>query len=98
MQITKDPKGQCRSHEYNERIKNLTSKWNKNNNTLSHMLCIWFVAEAFRCEEFRCLKKGTHLTYFCPALDPSLGGSGRKTTTLVRDHEYFIPTKFHQNP
>ena len=45
------------------------------------------------------LKKGTPpLTYFCPALDPTLGGSGRKTTTLVRDHEYFIPTKFHQNP
>ena len=38
------------------------------------------------------------MTYFCPALDPSLGGSGRKTTTLVRDHEYFIPTKFHHNP
>ena len=38
------------------------------------------------------------MTYFGPALDPSLGGSGRKTTTLVRDHEYFIPTKFHQNP
>ena len=38
------------------------------------------------------------MTYFCPALDPPLGGSGRKTTTLVRDHEYFIPTKFHQNP
>ena len=36
--------------------------------------------------------------FFCPALDPPLGGSGRKTTTLVRDHEYFIPTKFHQNP
>ena len=34
------------------------------------------------------------MTYFGPAL----GGSGRKTTTLVRDHEYFIPTKFHQNP
>ena len=44
------------------------------------------------------LKKGTPMTYFCPALDPPLGGSGRKTTTLVRDHEYFIPTKFHQNP
>ena len=43
------------------------------------------------------LKKGTPVTYFCPALDPPLGGSGRKTTTLVRDHEYFIPTKFHQN-
>ena len=38
------------------------------------------------------------MTYFCPALDPPLGGSVRKTTTLVRDHEYFIPTKFHQNP
>ena len=36
--------------------------------------------------------------YFGPALDPPLGGSGRKTTTLVREHEYFIPTKFHQNP
>ena len=38
------------------------------------------------------------MTYFGPALDPPLGGSGRKTTTLVRDHDYFIPTKFHQNP
>ena len=38
------------------------------------------------------------MTYFCPTLDPPLGGSSRKTTTLVRDHEYFIPTKFHQNP
>ena len=38
------------------------------------------------------------MTYFGPALDSPLGGSGRKTTTLVRDHEYFIPTTFHQNP
>ena len=38
------------------------------------------------------------MTYFGPALDSPLGGSGRKTTTLVRDHEYFIPTKFHQDP
>ena len=37
------------------------------------------------------------MTYFGPALDPPLGGSGRKTTTLIRDHEYFISTKFHQN-
>ena len=44
------------------------------------------------------LKKGTPVTYFCPALDPPLEGSGRKTTTLVRDLEYFIHTKFHQNP
>ena len=38
------------------------------------------------------------MTYFGSALDPPLGGFGRETTTLVRDHEYFIPTKFHQNP
>ena len=38
------------------------------------------------------------MVYFGPALDPPLGGSGRKTTILVRDHEYFIPTKFHRNP
>ena len=38
------------------------------------------------------------VTYFCPALDLPLGRSGRKTTTLVQDHEYFIHTKFHQNP
>ena len=44
------------------------------------------------------LKKGTPVTYFCPALDQTLDGSGRKTTTLVRDFKYFIHTKFHQNP
>ena len=43
------------------------------------------------------LKKGTIRDLFCPALDPPLGGSGRKTTTLVRDNEYFIPSKFHPN-
>ena len=45
------------------------------------------------------LKKGTPVIYFCPALDPPLGGSGWKRITLVRDHEFFIPTKFHyKNP
>ena len=48
------------------------------------------------------LKKGTPFDLFLPrpgsALDPPLDGSGRKTTTLVRDLEYFIHTKFHQNP
>ena len=34
---------------------------------------------------------------FRNARSPALDGSGRKTTTLVRDHEYFIPTKFHHN-
>ena len=34
------------------------------------------------------------MTYFGPALD----GSGRKATTLVKDHEHFIPTKFRKHP
>ena len=58
---------------------------------------IWFVAVAFQSEEEISWKRGTPMTYFGPALDPPLGGSGLKTT-LVRDHEFFIPTKFHQNP
>ena len=62
------------------------------------LLCIQFVAVALRSEEEVSWRRGPPLTYFGPALDPPLGGSGRKTTTLVRDHEYFIPTKFHQNP
>ena len=38
------------------------------------------------------------MTYFGPALDPPLDGSGRKTTTLVRDHEHFMPIKFRKHP
>ena len=32
-----------------------------------------------------------------PALDVPLDGSGWKTATLVKEHEYFIPSKFQQN-
>ena len=67
-------------------------------NASRSLLCIWFVAVAFRSEEEVSKRRGPSVTYFCPALDPPLCGSGRKTTTLIRDHEYFIPTKFHQNP
>ena len=35
--------------------------------------------------------EGPSVTYFGPAL----GESGRKTTTFVRDLEYFIRAKFH---
>ena len=38
------------------------------------------------------------MAYFGPALDPPLDGYGRKTTTLVTDHEFFIPTKFRKHP
>ena len=62
------------------------------------LLCIRNVAIAFRTEEEVSWRRGPPVTYFCPALDPPLDGSGRKTTTLVRDLEHFIHTKFHQNP
>ena len=39
-----------------------------------------------------------HVTYYGAALNLLLGGSGLKTTTLVRDLEYFIHTKFHKHP
>ena len=59
---------------------------------------IWFVAVAFLSEEEVRWRRRPPVTYFGPTLDPPLSRSGRKTTTLVRDHEYFILTKFHQNP
>ena len=38
------------------------------------------------------------MTYFGPALDLHLDASGgKKTTTLVRNHEHFIPTKFRKH-
>ena len=46
-------------------------------------------------------KKGTLLDLFFPTMEPLVGGSDPKTTTLVRDHEYYIPpdmTEFRQNP
>ena len=44
------------------------------------------------------LEGGDPKTYFCPALDPTLGGSGRTPPPLVRNQKYVIPTKFYQNP
>ena len=74
----------------------------KNNNTFPHMLldhCYAFGLLLWPSGlKKKFLVEGDPLTYFGTALDPPLGGSGRKTTRLVRDHEYFIPTKFHQNP
>ena len=44
------------------------------------------------------LKKGTPVTYFGPALGPPLGGSGRKTTTLVKRpwvlHPFQVSSKY----
>ena len=86
-------------------VKNASKIWlrkgTKNNNTTSHMVLN-------HCYPFGLSLKPSGLKKFLEEGDPlwpilappwiAQGGSGRKTTTLVRDHEYFIPTKFHQNP
>ena len=80
---------------YEKTSKMKLCNWTKNNNTSSRLLlCIRFVAEAFWSEEVL-WRRGPPVTYFCPARDPPLAISGLKTTTLVRNHEYLFPTKFH---
>ena len=69
-------------------VKNWRQNGHKNNNTSSHMFqghcCIPFVALAFRSEQEVYQKSNPSVTYFCLALDKSFGGSGRKTTALVK--------------
>ena len=83
-------------------VKNLTSERNQNNNTSSKphadkpLLCIRLVDVVFKSEDKVHLRRGP----LCPILalpGSTLGGSGRKTTTLVRNHEYIIHTNFHQH-
>ena len=78
------------------RAKNGSKIWLRNgtkyNNTSFHMLLDHCYAFCCRCSlpVWRSsLKKGTPVTYFSSAL----GGSIRKTKTLIRDHEYFITIK-----
>ena len=59
--------------------------------------CIGFIAVAFQSEEDVLWRRDPSLTYFCPALDPPLSRVCRKASTQVRDHEYFIPTKFRKH-
>ena len=44
------------------------------------------------------LEEGDPCDLFWPCPGSPQGESGRKTTALVRDHEYFNSTKFHKNP
>ena len=64
------------------------------------LLCIRFVAVAFRSEKEVCffLKKGTHFNLFLPCPGSALRSYGWDTLMHVWGLEYFIPTKFHQNP
>ena len=62
------------------------------------LLCIWFVAVAFRSEEEVSWRRGPPVIYIGHALDQPLDGSGQNALKHVRDLDYFIHTKFHQNP
>ena len=79
-------------------VVNLIGRWHSGNyNTITQYLSffIHIIAVAVRSEE-ALWRRGPPVTYFCPTLDPPLCGSGWRTTTLVGDREYFIPTKFHK--
>ena len=62
------------------------------------LLCIRFVTVAFQSEEAVLWRRDPSLTYFCPTLDPALGGVFQKVEPQERGHEYFIPTKFRKHP
>ena len=109
--LTRGPKGHCRSPEYNERVKNLTSEWKQKNKKLlppcfkiiATCIYIRFVAVAFWAEiQVFFFKMGPPptptTTYFCPALDPPLGIYGRNTLMHMRGHEHFILNKFRKHP
>ena len=65
---------------------------------LDHCHIIRFVAVAFQSEEAVLWRMDPSMTYFCPTLDPSLGGVCRKVLPQVRGHEFFTPTKFRKHP
>ena len=61
------------------------------------LLSIRFIAVAFWSEEDVLWKRDPRDQFWSrPGFAPAK--SGRKTTTLVRDYKYLIPTEFHQNP
>ena len=60
------------------------------NNTSSHMQSIQLLDASSQAESIKNTWKIMKIK--------TLSRSGRKTATLVRDLEYFIATKFHQNP
>ena len=94
--ITRGPKGHCRSPEYNQRFKNLTSEWNqKQQHFILHvsrsLLCIRFVAIIFWAEE---VFEMCHLLWW-------IGQGGNfyslfvpKNTNLVESVKILLPAKF----
>ena len=97
---TRGPKGHCRSPEYNQRFKNLTSELNqKQQHFILHvsrsLLCIQFVAITFWAEEVLGM---CHLLWWIDQ-----GGNfylllGPKNTNLVEDIKILLPLKFRWIP
>ena len=75
---------------------------NKINNTSFHILPDHCYAFCLLLNPFwsegNSQRRVATATYFCLVPDPPLGGSGRKTTSIVRENEHFFATKFYQNP
>ena len=63
---------------------------------LRSLLCILFVAVAFRSEEV--FEEGDPNDLFLLRPGSALGRYGRSTLTHVWGHEHFIPTKFRKQP
>ena len=64
---------------------------------LDHCYAFGFVAVAFQSEEEVFLRRGPPVTYFCPTLDPPLGGSSRKNNNTCKGpwvlHPYQVSSK-----
>ena len=93
---TRGPKGHCRSPEYNQRFKNLTSEWNqKQQHFILHvsrsLLCIRFAAITFWAEEGF---EMCHLLWWIGQGGNFYSLFGPKNTNLVDDVKILLPVKF----
>ena len=93
---TRGQKGHCRSPEYNQRFKNLTSEWNqKQQHFILHvsrsLLCIRFVAITFWAEE---VFEMCHLLWWIGQGGNFYSLFGPKNTNLVEDVENLLSVKF----
>ena len=75
-----------------------TSEWTKIGNTSSHILLHNWYTFLKPSGLKQVVKESTHCNLFLLHPGSISFGSDRKTTTLLRYNEYFISTKFHENP
>ena len=97
---TRGPKGHCRSPEYNQGFKNLTSEWNqKQQHFILHvsrsLLCIRFVVITFWAEE---VFEMCHILWWIGQGGNFYSLFGPKNTNLVEDVKILLPVKFRWIP